>query len=222
MSDPGVSGATAAEYAWVGGWLDSVSGAYCLTLIHDLEPQDVLGRIGALAEPAPRRGLGALAEASAEMWERHEDSSLLIGVTAIPGGWSLGLEINGYIGVTPEIIVPLSAGTRTVSHYQNNAVDRFYYAEDGDIRLYFEPLFPAERDGSQPDAFIDAMAQAGFELREDKDVEYDTEDYLPTAASFALAEILTGVRVTAELLEDSNYLWGIAPGLGPRSDGSAS
>lgn len=218
MSDPGVPGVTVAEYAWVADWLDSVSGAYCLTLVHGLTPQDVLARIGALAEAAPRRGLGPLAEASAEIWETHQGSRLLIGVTAVPGSWSLGLEINGYLGVTPGIIVPLSAGTQVVSHYLNNAVDRFYYVEDRDIRLYFEPLFPAERDGSQPDALVGPMRQVGFELRQDEDVEdIDAEDDLPTAASFALAETLTGVRLTAELLEDSSYLWGVVPDPGAES-----
>ncbi len=219
MSDPGVPGATAAQYAWIDDWLGEVSGAYCLTLAHGLTPQDFLARIGALPEALPRRGLGPLAEASWQIWDRHQGERLLIGVAAVPGGWSLALEINGHLGVTPEIIVPLSAGTRVVSHYSNEAVDRFYYVEDRDIRLYFEPLFPAERDGSQPDALVEAMKQAGFELSEHDDDadddDADDEDDIPTAASFALAEILTGVRLTAELLEDSNYLWGVAlaPGL---------
>lgn len=156
--------------------------------------------------------MGPLAEASFERWERHEGSRLLIGVTSVSGGWSLGLEINGYLGVTPEVIVPLSAGTRVVAHYLNSAVDRFYYLDDRDIRLYFEPLFPAERDGSQADALVGAMRKAGFQLGDDEDLGVgDAEDDLPTAASFALAETLTGVRLTAELLEDSSYLWGVVP-----------
>lgn len=220
MTDPGVPGATAAGYAWVGDWLSEVSGAYCLTLARGLAPPDVLTRVGAVAQVAPRHGLGALTEASFDLWERHQGEQLLIGVTAVSDGWSLGLEINGHLGVTPEVIVPLSAGTRIVSHYRNNAVHRFYYVEDRDIRLYFEPLFPAERDGSAPDAFVGAMRHAGFELDEDEDPadeDFEAEDDLTAAASFALAETLTGVRITADLLEDASYLWGVVPLSGLRS-----
>lgn len=209
MTEPGVPGATAAEYAWVGDWLSEVSGAYCLTLARGLTPPDFLTRIGAVEQAAPRRGLGPLAEASFDLWDSHQGEQLLIGVIPVCDGWSLGLEINGHLGVTPDVIGPLSAGTRVVSHYRNNAVDRFYYVEDTDVRLYFEPLFPADRDGSEPDALLAELSQAGFDLREpDDDYELGDDD-LPAASAFALAETLTGVRVTAELLESSSYLWGV-------------
>jgi hypothetical protein len=79
-----VPGATAAQYAWIDDWLGEVSGAYCLTLAHGLTPQDFLARIGALPEASPRTGLGPLAEASWQIWDRHQGEKLLIGVTAVP------------------------------------------------------------------------------------------------------------------------------------------
>jgi hypothetical protein len=206
MSDPGVRRASAAEYAWVGDWLDEVSGAYCLTLARGLTPQQFLARIGARVDPAPRRGLDSLAEASAEIWARHEGERLLIGVTTVPGGWALAMELNGHLGVTPGVIVPLSAGTVVVSHYRNDAVHRFYFVEDQVIRLYFEPLFPADREGSERDELAGAMTQAGFDLRKDAGAQGDVP---AAAASFALAEILTGVRVSPELIEDSSYWCGV-------------
>ena len=205
--------ATAADYAWVDEEDPAIFEAYCLTLARGLAPAEFLSRLGASPE-APRSGITALYEPSYDVWadnERraaHDDVRLFIGVTAVPGAggdWALGVEINGYLGVTPEAIVPLSAGTRVVSHYRNvNAVQRFYWVEDGDIRLHFEPLEPAYRDGSTPDALVDVMREAGFDLREDTDFE-DT-----TGATFALADRLTGVRVTMDLLEEASFECGIA------------
>jgi hypothetical protein len=78
----------------------------------------------------------------------------------------LAVEPNGYLGVTEAAVVPLSFGTRLVSHFRNvNAVDHFYWIENGDIRLDFEPLFPADRFGSDPDGLVDVMRQVGFDLR---------------------------------------------------------
>ena len=39
----------------------------------------------------------------------------------------------------------------------------------------------------------------------------DAEFDIPTEAAFALAERLTGVRITMELLEESRYECGVAP-----------
>jgi hypothetical protein len=123
--------------------------------------------------------------------------------------WALGLEVNGSLGVTPEAIVPLSAGTRVVSHHRSvNASDDFYWVEDGDIRLFFQPGCPAWREGSTPDALTGEMRQAGFDIRED--AEYDEEKDVTAEATFALAEHLTGVRLTPELLDESVYLCGVA------------
>jgi uncharacterized protein DUF6461 len=206
-----VMAATAADYAWVDEEDPATFEAYCLTLARGLAPAEFLARLGASPE-APRTGISALYEPSYDVWadnERRRDRQyLFIGATAVPGDggdWALGVEINGYLGVTREAIIPLSASTRIVSHSRSvGAVDRFYWVEDGEIRLYFEPLFPDYREGSTPDALADVMREVGFDLREDAEVEH------PTEAAFALAERLTGVRVTMGLLEESRYDCGIA------------
>ena len=201
----------AADYAWVNDD-PAIFEAYCLMLVRGLTPAEFLARIGARPE-VPRIGMTALYEPSYDVWadnERrasHQDFSLFIGVTAVPGhggDWALGMEINGHLGVTPEAIVPLSAGTRLVSHYLNQARDRFYWVEDRDIRLDFEPGSPAYREGSTPDALVDVMREVGFDLREDTEIQPH-----PTEAAFALAERLTEVRVTMGLLEESSYECGI-------------
>jgi hypothetical protein len=50
-----------------------------------------------------------------------------------------------------------------------------------------------------------AEDSVGFELREDTQLQQK-----PAVAAFALAELLTGVRVTIGQLEESNYQCGIA------------
>ncbi len=204
--------ATAADYAWVRQWIDDMSQAYCLTLARGLTPAQFLARLGAqIAEPS-RTG-AELSLPSFEVWDEYQGEALFIGATPVRGGgadWALGLEVNGYLGVTPAAIVPVSAGTRVVSHHQNvEAADNFYWIEDGDIRLFFQPGAPAWREGSTPDALVGVMRQVGFDLREA--AERDAGDDVRTAAAFALAEYLTGVRLTPELLNDSIYLCGVAP-----------
>lgn len=203
---------SAADYAWVGQWVEDMSQAYCLTLARGLTPAQFLERLGAQIEAPSRTGL-ELSVPSFEAWDRYQGQALLIGVTTVRGTdaeWALGLEENGFLGVTPEAIVPLSAGTTVVSHHRNVGTgDDFYWVEDGDIRLYFQPESPAWREGSTPDAVAEQMRQAGFDLRED--AEYNEEPYVRTGAAFALAEQLTGVRLTPELLDESLYLCGIAP-----------
>lgn len=199
--------ATAADYAWFEDRPAALSQAYCLTLARGLTPAEFLARISARPEQA-RTGVDALFEPSMGMDEQLGDVRF-IGVTTVTGegaDWALGIEVNGFLGVTEEVIVPLSAGTAVVSHYRNvNALDHFYWIEDRDIRLDFEPLFASDRRGSASDAVMDAMREAGFDLLDDGETEE------PTAAAFALAERLTGVRVTAELLEEAAYACGIVP-----------
>jgi hypothetical protein len=201
--------ATASDYDWFGDRLPGLAEAYCLILARDLAPEEFLARIG--ARPVPdRTGVDALFEPSMNLWAEHgDDAGLFIGVTTVAGdggNWALGVEINGFLGVTEQIIVPLSEGTRLVSHFRNvNAADRFCWVEDGDVRLEFEPLFATNRHGSTPDALLSIMQEVGFDLREDSDAEHHTE------AAFALAERVTGVRITAELLENAVYTCGIAP-----------
>src|SRR5262249_20118784 len=73
--------------------------------------------------------------------------------------------------------------------------------------LDFEPLFPADRRGSDPDGLAEVMRQVGFDLRADEDRSYE----LHTEAAFALADHLTGVRLTPEFLDSATFLCGMAP-----------
>jgi uncharacterized protein DUF6461 len=190
---------SAGDYTW---FKDSPLGwAYCLTLVEGLDRAEALQRIK--ADPSERvAGVINFSRYAADNSSWHSGSRFVIGAVQLEG-WTLLVEWNGFLGVTQEVIRPLSAGTRVVSHCRNvDAEDRFCWMEDGDLRLRFEPLFPYHRDGSDPDVLLEVMEQVGFDLRdiEDRDFELHTE------AAFALAEHLTGVKLTQKLLDSADYL----------------
>lgn len=200
---------TASDYMWFEDRPEGLSEAYCLTLAKGLAPTEFLRRIGSRPE-RQLHGIDALFEPSMDIWSEYPEKGLFIAVTTVPGhdgDWALGVEINGYLGVTPEVIIPLSAGTQVVAHSRDiEAVDRFYWVEDSDIRLTFTPFSACYREGSTPDAAVGPMREVGFDVSED-DVEADH----PTEAALALAERLTGVHLTPELLEQATYTCGVAP-----------
>jgi Family of unknown function (DUF6461) len=202
--------ATASDYAWFEDRPRGLAETYRLTLARGRIPAEFLARIGARVE-VTRVGVDALFEPSMHLWDEYPYKGTLIGVTAAPGDdgdWAVAVEVNGYLGITEEAMIPLSAGTRVVSHYYSggNGVARFYWFEDGVIRLYFDPVEPAYREGTTPDAVLDVMREVGFDMGEEGDNAEDS-----TGAALALADYLTGVRLTPELLEDSIYTCGIAP-----------
>ncbi len=201
--------ATAADYAWVADDSTGLIEAYCLTLARGLEPAQFLARLGARPDIA-RSGLSQLFEPSWRLWRERSGDELLISVAAVPGDggdWALAVEINGFLAIREDLAIQLSAGTRLVSHLwmEVNFANDFLWVEDGQVRLEFQPLSPAQRWGTTPDALLPEMTEAGFDLG-DEDGDGDDK---PIAATFALAERLTGVRVTPDLLENARYACGI-------------
>ncbi|MDO0916281.1 DUF6461 domain-containing protein [Streptomyces sp. DT2A-34] len=197
---------TAADYAWLDEQYGHLMEAYCVTLVGGLSPEALLRELKAEPEPG-LTGVDALNEPCFDAWDHWEGDSLFVGVTAV-GDWSLMVEFNGFLGITTEVALPLSRGRRVVSHFRNvNAVDHFYWFEDGDTRLHFEPLFPFARDGSHADELLTEMRESGFDLRESRERDYR----MHTEAAFALADRLTGIRLTPELFASARFTCGIAP-----------
>lgn len=197
--------ATARDYTW---FTSDFPDAYCITLVQGLAPEEFLSRIGAEVDPHSRDADG-LEELCAEVSFDGAHHRLPIGTAAVTGDgglWTLGVEWNGFAGVTDEIMMPASVGTRIVSHFRNeNAADYFHWYEDGKVLLQFEPLFAYARFGPEADSIAEQMLEGGFDLgdSQDRDVELHTE------ACFALAERLTGVRLTAATLRETQFVCGI-------------
>ncbi|WP_405838272.1 DUF6461 domain-containing protein [Streptomyces sp. NBC_01518] len=200
---------TAADYTWLQTEHSPLMHAYCVTLVREITPDRLLHELGAEPELIRVKGVEPLREPSYTTWGEHYGDPLFVGVAAV-GDWSLMVEHNGYLGVTSAAMLPVSRGRTVVSHFRNvNAVDRFYWFEDGETRLRFEPLFAYSRDGSHADdpELLAGMRESGFDLREGDDRSYD----LHTEAAFALAHRLTGVHLTPELFASLEFTGALVP-----------
>ncbi|MER5556169.1 DUF6461 domain-containing protein [Streptomyces sp. NPDC002793] len=199
MTEP----STAADYGWLKEQYAFLMEAYCITLVQGLPPDGLLKALGA-ASWEHVTGVRAM---EVPAYERSEDGGYFVGVAAV-GDWSLMVEYNGFVGVTDALMLPISQGREVVSHFCNvNAVDHFCWYEDGTTRLHFQPLFAYQRDGSHPDRVLTEMEEAGFDLDDTDERNYEGH----TEAAFALAERLTGVRLTPELFGSAEFTCGRVP-----------
>ncbi|QFG24279.1 DUF6461 domain-containing protein [Actinomadura sp. WMMB 499] len=200
---------TATDYRWINDY-PGLTEAYCVTLVRGVSVQQFLQ--GMRAEPEESiPGYSAFEDRTWEVWGEHDGDHYLIGATSVPGDegeWVLGLEVNGFLGTVNQLVAPLSHDTRLVSHFCNvNAVDRFLWYDDGTLRTSFEPLFPTQRATPDPDGLVGLMEEVGFDLREGDEHDFS----MLTEAAFALAERLTGVRVTPDVLDDATFATGLVP-----------
>jgi Family of unknown function (DUF6461) len=205
----------AIDYNWFPLLFPDLAGAYCVTLVRGVSPQAFLGQVGATASPCEVKGVDALVAARGR-------SPGFVAVTAVPsagvgalplaplaGTWTLAVEPGGALGTTASAVRPMSWGTRLVSHSRDAAaVDQFLWLENESTRLAFQPLFPWRRSGSDAHEHVALMREAGFAV--DPDDEY--RQGMQAGAAFALAEHLTGVRVTIDLLDDTVYECAVVPG----------
>ena len=199
--------ASADDYAWFRGYRrGSLYEGYCLTLIKDLTPAEFLSRLDADIQ-GDFHGMDAFADRDREFQDSQDLYGDYMLVGAAPalgpdGPWTLAVEINGTVGADHRFMAAASVGTRIVSHYLNvNALTLFHWWEDGDLRTFFEG--PRNRSGSTPDALLPTMSRIGYDLGAGEGSD------LGIPGMFALAEELTGIRITADLLDDAIYTAGI-------------
>ncbi|MEV0307981.1 DUF6461 domain-containing protein [Nonomuraea fuscirosea] len=200
--------------------VSSVMGhGYCFTYVHGLTSEEVVTRLGGgLEEFTPM----TLEELSGVAYSRHDGKNMLFGVVVV-GDWALLVEPLGSLGVTEEIIVPLSAGTRLVSQYYRDIMymDYFYWIEDGKIRFGYmnqDGYSHWINDGEiqlkfpYPERYSEEMPDELAGTMERIDSVYPEFPYPHEGPAFLLAECLTGITLTPQLLEESIYLCG---GLNP-------
>lgn len=209
-----MSSATAADYGWIRSsdlFAYAIEVGYTLTLVRGLSPEEVLRVMG--AEPlGSGGGVDVLIERQHRLLDSGDywDDSFIAGACTVPGeggDWTLVLHFDGGTGMRTRFLEALSEGTRVVKHSSNGGkpIHLFYWYEDGELRTTFE--WPTTRTGSTPDELVPVMREVGFELAEDGDGDYLDEK----AAVFALAERLTGMRVTEELLRQAEFRMGHVP-----------
>lgn len=168
-------------------WTDE---GHCVTLIGGIEPGAVLTALSA-STLAQVRGIDAVAARTVERWDAgYQPDEAVIAVTETGTGWAMIAEVNGYLGVTEDVMGPLSEDRTIVSHFRNiNSVSRFHWWRDGRLLLDVDLLFPDERLGAEPDALGD-LQDLGTDL---------------TAAGFRLAEQITGVSCGPELFDRAAF-----------------
>jgi hypothetical protein len=200
-------GPTFLDYAWIAGWRNGLlTNAYCLTIIDGLGVDEVM-RLLHTTDRVAGATVDVLSDASYQAWERFGGDRLVVGVAAADSRKTIMLEDNGYIGVTRELMAPVSAEAEVIAHYRNvNALSWFSWLRRGVALLEFETLFPQSRTGTMATGAAADLVGAGFHLGpEENNVDH------PTAAAFALAERLTGLHVSAELLDSSSFVLGTVP-----------
>ncbi|MEU6716142.1 DUF6461 domain-containing protein [Nonomuraea sp. NPDC046802] len=210
--------ATPDDYSWFSRErFPELADAYCFTYVRGLTPEELVTRLGVRVEDCSRMTLDELIQYSYSRFDERE----AFGAVAV-GDWVLLVEPNGALGVTEKIIMPLSAGTRLVSHFylEVKGMDYFHWLDDGKIRFEFQYqegyshwledgkiqlLFPHQEGYSEemPDELAETMERI--------DSVYPPLADLYEGPAFLLAERLTGITMTPQLLEESTYLCGGVP-----------
>jgi hypothetical protein len=131
-------------------------------------------------------------------------SGARLGITAV-GDRVMIVEMVGTVfGITTDIVTRLSAGARLVSHHclDIKALDYFYWRGDGELRFCFIPQ----------EGCMEPVPAELVETMDDIDARYPPLVDPHRGSMFFLAEHLTGIKLTAQLLEEeATYLCGVVP-----------
>ncbi|MFJ8794583.1 DUF6461 domain-containing protein [Streptomyces sp. NPDC102462] len=211
---------TAHDYAWIRTsplFRHAMESGYTLTLIRGRTPREVLRVMG--AEPrGTGEGTAGLIEAGdarrAEVDYDYWDESYVAGAFSTPGengDWTLVLGFDGGLGIAGAWVETLSKGGRVVAHSTNGGkpIHLFHWFEDGELRTTFED--PSSRDGNTPDELVPLLREVGFPLTPEGEHDESAQGVDGKAAVLALAERLTGIRVTESLLQNTTYELGLVP-----------
>lgn len=162
--------------------------AYCVTVIHDVDPDEALRRFGARDE-----------EISTGTWDRLQRQAYYeeidVDFQAVAafalGPHTLLVEDNGFEAVNrPE----LSRGTFAVSSYSSiNADHRFLVSRDGEVLASFDDFYASKAEGADPGVLTPALAAMGIDDIEEFDA--DDENFLD---DIELLCQLSGVRPSLE------------------------
>ncbi|MFG1686811.1 DUF6461 domain-containing protein [Nonomuraea sp. NPDC049269] len=175
------------DYGWFDDHDESLAMAFCITFVRGLTPQEAFDRLGITADP------------EADIENLLDEG--VVAASAVEGGAIL-IEPNGFAGIQESVTKPLSAGTVIASVFLNvNADQHFVYAADGQVVTRFEPDCPGSRSGTDEDRLLAHMVELDMPI---EDVDDDDEDWGdPIHTAFALAERVTGVRLTPRALDNA-------------------
>ncbi|MFI0355810.1 histone-like nucleoid-structuring protein Lsr2 [Actinomadura sp. 9N407] len=198
---------TPTAYDWLKGpdWQHFLAGAaFCLVWV------DGLGVTGCLEEltwlhPVP----GGPTPLRQVMSRPEPPASDIAGATRI-GEWTLLYQPEGgSLGVAAAAQRLSGDGRRTVVYWQHPILghERFLYYRNGELLTEFDPMFPGDRQGSQPDLLVPQMTDAGLlpfsdpgdSPRDHELKALDLADRL-TSGAHAGPEVIGGTFLWAERL----------------------
>ncbi|GAA0977681.1 hypothetical protein GCM10009555_039240 [Acrocarpospora macrocephala] len=187
-----MSSAIAEDYAWFDQHDSGLAEAFCVTFVRGLTPRQAFDRLGVTPDDDP-----------------DDDGFYEEGVmaaSAVDGGTVL-IEFNGFQGILDSVTGPLSVGTVTAAVFRNvNHDQQFVHAADGRVTATFEPDYPAH-GGVDEDLLLTHMVELGMPT---DDVD-DADDWgNPIHTAFALAERVTGVRLTPGAIDSPALIGSIA------------
>ncbi|WP_229076522.1 DUF6461 domain-containing protein [Actinoplanes sp. DH11] len=183
----------AADLSWPLRDQDLAAG-FCFTLVQGLTPNQVLEQLGGteLERVAWQQLVGP------GNGEVDASRRFFVGLARL-GDWTVIVEDNGGLGVTRDIVRPLSAG-RSVLAYRSDDTrrGRLLVLRDEQVLLDFDSRNPERWGGDRPGEFVPAMRDAG--LIGGTDV---TE---PTGPALAFLADRTGIQLTRQVLVERTYL----------------
>ncbi|GAA0994897.1 hypothetical protein GCM10009555_088140 [Acrocarpospora macrocephala] len=173
------------DYAWFDDHDSGLAESFCVTFVRGLTPREAFDRLGVVPD--------------SEADDSYEEA---ICASAVAGGTIL-IEFNGFAGTSDTVAGLLSPGTVTAAVFGNINLDRqFVYSADGQVVTEFEPDFPGSRSGTDPDRLLAHMAALGMPT---EDVDAGGWGN-PIHTALALAERVTGVRLTPEAIDHATLI----------------
>lgn len=166
-----------------------IGGAWCVTLVRDRDPEQVLAAMG--VEPDSVRVRSAKEETFAD----DEGFVFAHPVPSTPA-WTLAMELNGangFLGWRPEVMEPLTIGGGMACALTNTDDLHVEHAEDGVLVLGMELPAAYARWGADPDRFLDRLAEFGFPVRDDERASGRAAEAHGTQEMTLLVAALTGV-----------------------------
>ncbi|MFI6599846.1 DUF6461 domain-containing protein [Nonomuraea sp. NPDC050536] len=177
------------DYAWFDEQDGALAIGFCITFVRGLTPAEAFVRL----DITPEEDAGA---------EDLFDEGAITAST-VEGGTIL-VEPNGFAGTLDTVAKRLSTGTVIASVFLNvNADQQFVHAADGQVVTQFEPDYPGDRSGTDPDRLLPFMIELGMPT-DDVDTDEDWGD--PILTAFALAERATGVRLTPQAIDEPELI----------------
>ncbi|MBB2947970.1 hypothetical protein FB565_007741 [Actinoplanes lutulentus] len=212
---------SADDYAWFTEQYAEIAGTCRLTLVRGRTPTEVLEQLGGSAQASP---IGVR-----HLTEQLTPATARFAAAAAFDGWTLLVEpdrapasesdarssgdsesdTRASRDDEPDARASrqLSRETVLVAH----SAESFLWARDGEILLQFDPADPTHRTGTDPNTLTPALNRLGFDTGEPTTAgSTDSDAGWGDAArhrerSLALAEQLTGVRITLEALEAATF-----------------